>query len=654
MSSKKRRERSGVGFVNGLGMRMILVKAGRFEAWTPSMDHYVKMANEGKRPEMAFGQNRPHVPILVELDSNYYLSEFPVTNAMYRRFVRETGHEAPRGELISFYWEPVEEVPTWERTEFRGDDLPVVGLLDSDAEAFCRWLSEREGRSYRLPTIYEWEFACRAGGDTLFWWGDYPDTRRMNFGVSMIGHPTPVGSYPPNPWGFHDLHGNVWEICSDGEGSLSKGSAFNSPQLMTGADVFGSFKYQTLRLLSVGFRLVCDVSEGNSESDSEDTSEAGIAGNRSVVSGKQPILRAAHSRGPDVAKLKITVGERMDLGTLPQNVGQFMVTRRGTWILCDRRSTDGGRTWQPAHALREFGAYGQLRDQTIMSVVGDARFSDPRQGLSTLEVSVSTDEWETVETFAAPLQVPLAKRFTPVRGLAELDDGRILVTMYGNMEGDRVWTASPVATELIDRHTWFKNRVIVIESHDRGRSWRYLSTVSYHPELTPMGTNESDIIVLPDGQLFVAMRTGIHGYRDLHGRTHLDQPLLVAWSKNGGRTWTDPQRLYVDGELIPGIYPRVLLAQNGVLAVLRTRGLPAGSVVFSPDGAGRVWSDQVIHFEGAVKPGVPYHAGMQDMALIGPNTILVIDVVSRSGFPPKEGWHAEGLPITVEKEVSHA
>ena len=630
------------GFVNSLGLRMIPVAGGRFDAWTPSMARYIAQANAGERPDVAFGQNRPHVGIPVELGP-CYLSQFPVTNGLYRRFVEETGHRQPRGELITFHWEPVAETAPWEHPDFAGDNLPVTGVLDEDAHAFCEWLSEREGRTYRLPTIHEHECATRAGTETLYHWGDYPDARRMNYGVSMIGHPTPVGSYPANPWGFHDLLGNVWEICADGDGSLTRGGAFNSPQHMTGADVFGSFKYGELRLLSVGFRVACDAGGvGDAQADTANDDRPSL--------DRAPIT-AARPAGPSVTELDITVGDRIDLGTLPGNVGQLVVTRSGTMILCDRRSTDGGRTWEPAHPLSAEGAYGQLRDGSVMQVAGQARFADPRAGTSTLEVSVSTDEWRTVDTFSAPLHVPLATNFTPVRGFRELPDGRILITLYGNLEGDRVWTASPVAAELIHRYNWFKNRVIVAESADRGRSWRFLATVSYHPELTPMGTNESDLIALADGRLFAAMRCGIHGYRDLHGRAHLDQPLVTAWSNDGGHTWTDPQRIHVDGELIPGIYPRLLLTECGVLAVLRARGIPGGSVVFSPDGHGSVWSDQVVHFEGESAPGEPYHCGMQDMALIGPDTILVIDVISRDGFPPRE-CHAEGVPITVRKVSS--
>ena len=627
--AKEMHVRTTGSFVNSLGGKMILVTSGVFDAWTPSVDRYVNMANAGEPPDAAFAQNRPHVPIRVELDADYYLAEFPVTNKSYRQFVRETGHRAPSGEYLSFFW-TTHSGATWELPGFDADDLPVVGLDDEDMAAFCKWLSEKEGRTYRLPTVYEFEYACRAGTDSLFWWGSHPDVRRMNYGVSMIGEPTPVGSYSPNPWGFYDMHGNVWETCRDGGEFLAKGSAFNSPQLMTGADAFGSFRFAEARLLTVGFRLACDAGENEER----------------VDDGLTPTILPARPEGPDYPDLEIIVGERMDLGPLSTNCANFMVTRDGTWILDNRRSTDQGKTWQSCTRIGEEDAYRQLRDGTIMVVRGEVTFADPVQGKGTIEVMTSTDDWQTVESSTASIHVPLGLRFIPVRGLTELDDGRLMMTMYGNFESDRVWTASPVAVELINRYTWFKNRVILVESSDRGRSWQYVSTVSYHPELTPMGTNESDVLLLPDGQLIAAMRTGIHGYADRHGRRHLDQPLLVAWSNDEGRTWTDPQQICVEDKLITGIYPRLLMTGDGVLAVLRCR--PDGSVVFSPDGKGRMWTEEVVHYTGVARQGTPYHAGMQDMALIAPNTLLVIDVVSKSGFPPTGGWHAEGIPITVE------
>ena len=240
-----------------------------------------------------------------------------------------------------------------------------------------------------------------------------------------------------------------------------------------------------------------------------------------------------------------------------------------------------------------------------------------------------------METHEASLHVPLAEFFFAVRGMIELDNGRLLLSMYGRMDGDRIREDSPVGFEL--EIPWIKTRIIAVESTDRGRSWRYLSTISYNPHLGFEGQNENDLIRLPNGLLAVFMRSGIHGYVDLHGRENLDQPLLVTWSSDEGRTWSEPERIHVDGRLVAGIYPRALLTGNRVLAVLRCR--PYGSVVFSPDGNGAFWSDEYVHYQSGT--GVE-RAGMQDMALIGPNTILVTDVVRKG-----QGWRAEGVPITV-------
>ena len=574
------------------------------------------MKRAGGQPDAAMALNRPRVPIPVELD-DYYLAQFTVTNKMYREFVNATGHRKPDGKLVDFYWAGSAGA-TWELAGFKADNLPVTGISKDDVGAFCEWLSKKEGRKYRAPTIYEFEYANRAGTDTLFWWGDRPDTRKMNYGVSHIGHPTPVGSYPPNPWGFYDMQGNVWELCKDSGFSIAMGGAFNSPQRLTGADVWANFHDSPpLYLLSTGFRLGCDASEGGKR-------PGDLA---------RPTVLPARPGGPVFPELEITVGDRIQLGQLPTNVSFIMVPSKGVWILNNRRSTDGGQTWKKSpKSLDEGIVYTKLGDGTIIAVSGFG-IEFTMKGRAQVDVSVSRDDWQTVESFKAPITIPLAKKFYSVRGLIELEDGRLLMTMFGRMDGDRVREDWPI-TAFERKIVWIKTRVVVVESTDKGRSWHYLSTLSYNPHLSPEGQNETDFIRLPSGRLFAAMRSGHHGYTDLHGRESLDQPLLTAWSADNGESWSDPQRIYIKGEkLITGIYPRALVTEEGVLAVLRCR--PDGSVIFSPDGEGRVWTDEVaIYPPGPTKRGVPHHSGMQDMALIGPNTILVVDVVSKSGFPP--------------------
>jgi formylglycine-generating enzyme required for sulfatase activity len=109
-------------------------------------------------------------------------------------------------------------------TGITGDDddtLPVVNVSWNDASAYCSWLSEQTGRHFRLPTEAEWEYACRAGTHSPFFFGDELTPEQANFLYSEAGERVgpgrrlPPGSYRPNTYGFHDLHGNVCEWVED-------------------------------------------------------------------------------------------------------------------------------------------------------------------------------------------------------------------------------------------------------------------------------------------------------------------------------------------------------------------------------------------------------------------------------------------------------
>ncbi|MEP7366410.1 MAG: formylglycine-generating enzyme family protein, partial [Acidobacteriota bacterium] len=95
-----------------------------------------------------------------------------------------------------------------------GDDFPVHWVSFLEAEAFCAKLAAPEGWGFRLPTEAEWEYACRAGTETAFSFGETIDERRANYG-DALKRASKVGSYPTNAWGLHDMHGNVWEYCRD-------------------------------------------------------------------------------------------------------------------------------------------------------------------------------------------------------------------------------------------------------------------------------------------------------------------------------------------------------------------------------------------------------------------------------------------------------
>jgi formylglycine-generating enzyme required for sulfatase activity len=95
----------------------------------------------------------------------------------------------------------------------RGRQPAIVSW--EDAQAYLEWLSKETGQPYRLLSEAEWEYAARAGTTTRYWWGDkQPTAEQANFGLD-VGKTTEVGTYPANPGGLHDMHGNVWEWVED-------------------------------------------------------------------------------------------------------------------------------------------------------------------------------------------------------------------------------------------------------------------------------------------------------------------------------------------------------------------------------------------------------------------------------------------------------
>ncbi|MHC4974023.1 MAG: formylglycine-generating enzyme family protein [Planctomycetota bacterium] len=218
--------------VNSIGMTLVLIPEGEFRMGSPASD-------TDQQPN----ESPPH---RVRITRPFYLGRHEVTVANFRAFVEATGYrtEAERDEKggfgIDFETATVRQGSSivWHSPGFpgfrQGDDHPVLLISWRDAEAFCRWLSQKEGRSYRLPTEAEWEYAARGGTTTTYWTGNAPADLRgaANLADASLekavpaakwaepwddGHAftAPVGSLRPNPFGLHDMHGNVWEWCLD-------------------------------------------------------------------------------------------------------------------------------------------------------------------------------------------------------------------------------------------------------------------------------------------------------------------------------------------------------------------------------------------------------------------------------------------------------
>lgn len=168
----------------------------------------------------------------------FAMGRHEVTHGQFRRFVEASGHQTAGGCRI---WDGESwQEPEWADWTDPGygrppeDDEPVACVSWLDARAYVDWLSEKTGQPYRLPTEAEWEYAARAGSEEAFpWGGDENEACRWanvydRSGEAEHGFPwaaadcddgfagvAPVGSFPPNALGLHDMLGNVWQWVED-------------------------------------------------------------------------------------------------------------------------------------------------------------------------------------------------------------------------------------------------------------------------------------------------------------------------------------------------------------------------------------------------------------------------------------------------------
>ncbi len=230
------------GTSNSLGMQLVAIPPGEFLMGAPDTDD---LARKDEKP--------PH---RVRITRGIYMAAHEVTVGQFRAFVEATGFKtaAETDGRGSSGYDPARrgfeyDSPnySWRVTGYSQDDKhPVVNVNWHDAQAFCKWLSKKEGRSYRLPTEAEWEFSGRAGSSKRFvtedavrglrpaanlcdralerlW--DTATVRKYGLDPAKIqflpwddGHAftAPVGSYEPNALGLYDMLGNVGEFCADG------------------------------------------------------------------------------------------------------------------------------------------------------------------------------------------------------------------------------------------------------------------------------------------------------------------------------------------------------------------------------------------------------------------------------------------------------
>ena len=218
---------------NGIELEMIAISGGKFMMGSPE--------GEGNDRE------KPQHEVAVQ---PFYMGKYPITQVQYQQVMGKNP------------------------SNFKRDDQrPVERVSWDDAVEFCQRLSKQTGKEYRLPSEAEWEYACRAGTTTAYYFGENITEELVNYKRSKT---TFVGKYPSNAFGLYDMHGNVWEWCEDDwhedyENAPNDGSAWlscksSSKVLRGGSWGFYSFNCRSAyrfggtrgnRDINVGFRVVC-------------------------------------------------------------------------------------------------------------------------------------------------------------------------------------------------------------------------------------------------------------------------------------------------------------------------------------------------------------------------------------------------------------
>ncbi len=259
----------------------------------------------------------------------FSIGQYPVTFAEYDRFCAATGCTQPQDR-------------GWGR-----DRQPAINISWDDAQAYCVWLSGETGETYRLATEAEWEYACRAGSQTRWSYGD-EESRLGDYAwyAENSGRKThPVGEKRPNAWHLHDMHGNVWEWCQDwyaGDYDVGCGEERTAP---LGAGAVRSSPHPTAHLQSTA----ADAS--GAEQPASENPSGPESGSDRVMRGGSWDDPAGYCRSAYRGRSEPSYRHR-DLG--------FRLSRTGPWH-SDPLTLVGAQTPAPPQK-RSFAPYEVFRD----------------------------------------------------------------------------------------------------------------------------------------------------------------------------------------------------------------------------------------------------------------------------------------------------
>ena len=223
----------------GVKMKLVLIPAGSFmmgNEKSARKESALLYKTNGRNPERFSADEYPQHHVYIT--KPFYLGIYTVTRGQFRQFVKDTGYKTDAekrekpGPDLKFEGDIYNPHCSWRNAGFKQtDEHPVVDVDWDDAAAFCKWLSKKESKTYRLPTEAEWEYACRAGTTTRYYSGDDPESLAKVGNVADAAfkaeypymaaikasdgyvYTAPVGSFKPNAFGLYDMHGNVCQMC---------------------------------------------------------------------------------------------------------------------------------------------------------------------------------------------------------------------------------------------------------------------------------------------------------------------------------------------------------------------------------------------------------------------------------------------------------
>jgi formylglycine-generating enzyme required for sulfatase activity len=478
----------------------------------------------------------------VEISRPFLMSATEVTNAQYEQF--DPAHRSRR--------------PT--KNLSAEDDAAVVNVSWDDAGKYCQWLSQKEGKPYRLPTEAEWEYACRAGTTTLFSMGDtLPDRYHQVVPALYLawdyyfpkGTAVPsyynvtktaslrVGQHGTNAWGLSDMHGNVAEWCQDwfapyaagavrdpmgpatGDFRIVRGGSHSVPaRLLRSASRAGMEPW--VRNTSIGFRVVqapalaapaieavaspTPLPRAEGTPAPYDPSKPFFTGPQrhvNVPAGMQGPLFAKHNHDPALAQcangdlLAIWYTTDEETGTELAVAGTRLPAGAGEW-------TAPFLFWDCPNVNNHAPALFEDKDGTLFHF----------NGSKAMPGSVVRYSKDNGRTWSAPVPCDISTQ--PNEATIRTRDGRILATFDG-------------APYLGD----------IAESRDDGKTWKRITEDVRSKDFGPGSTGRAiagihvGLVELADGTLWALGRFDKEADHKLF---HDHLPLSI--SRDGGRTWT--------------------------------------------------------------------------------------------------------------------